>query len=144
MEQAAADAIAELVEKDTWTQEDHKQLLGKLFEKHNAAEKFKEILGKLEAADPQPKGAAALKIGIARYMLCRFDGALSALADATDNKDRRYFQGMCLKCLAEYDKACEEFAQAVDAVTGSRVPLRNNTFSLTIPAGLYRAVFLTR
>jgi len=112
MERVSADMIQELVAKDIWTTEDHTQLLASLFEQTNAPDKFKEILAKLEAADREPKGAAALKIGIARYMLCRFPEALDVLTDATDNKDRRYFQGMCLKCLGEYDRACEEFERA--------------------------------
>lgn len=112
MEQAASDAIAELTAKDTWTIQDYKRLLAGLFEQTDAAGKFRRILGQLEAEHPQPKGAAALKIGIARYMVCRFRGALSALAEATDNKDRRYFQGMCLRCLNQYGRAREEFERA--------------------------------
>ena len=112
MQQAASDTIAELVAKETWTAEDHRQLLSGLFEQTDAPSKFRRALGQLETANPQPKGTAALKIGIARYMMCRFQDALAVLADATDNKDRRYFQGMCLKCLNRYDEALAEFERA--------------------------------
>lgn len=116
MEEAAsqtdADVIDELVDKDTWTADDHQQLVTTLFDEANAVEKCRRILARMEGDEPEPKGTSALKIGIARYMLCRFDEALAVLADATDNKDRRYFQGLCLKCLAQYERACEEFERA--------------------------------
>jgi DNA-directed RNA polymerase subunit alpha len=48
-------------------------------------------------------------------VLCRFPEALAALADGTDNRDRRYFQGLCSKQLRRYDKASEEFERARSA-----------------------------
>jgi len=114
MEQASSDVIADIVAKETWTVEEHEHLLAGLFGKVDAPDKFKKILGELESADPEPKGSAALKIGIARYMLCRFQGALEALGEASDNKDRRYFQGMCLKALRRFESAVEEFQRAKD------------------------------
>ena len=65
-------------------------------------------------ANPEPKGAAALKVGIGLYMLCRFQEALASLSAATDNKDRRYFQAQCYKSLGQYAKAVEEFERAAD------------------------------
>ncbi len=112
MAQAAHDALGEIVAKDTWTHEDYEQALKLLFEVPDAAGKFKSILAKLVAADPEPRGGAALKIGIVRFVLCRFSQALEALSNATDNKDRRYFQALCYKHLRENDKATEEFERA--------------------------------
>ena len=114
MEQSAQDALTAIAAKETWTAEDHAQLLKELFATHDAPNKFKAMLARMEADDPEPKGAAALKIGIARYMLCRFNAALTALADATDNKDRRFFQGLCYKQLRQYGKAAEDFERARD------------------------------
>ena len=114
MEPSSQDSIATIVEKETWTAEDHCDLLKQLFTGRDAANKFKAVLADLESANPRPTGAAALKIGIARYMLCRFEQALEALGAATDNKDRRYFQGLCYKNLRQYDKAAEEFDRARD------------------------------
>jgi hypothetical protein len=41
-------------------------------------------------------------------------------------------------------KGPEEYADAIDAVTGEPIELRHNRVRLTVPAGLYRAVLLTR
>ena len=112
MEPASKDTITGIVAKETWTTEDVQELVEKLFDVVDAPGKFKAILGEMESRDPQPTGAAALKIGIARYMLCRFDQALQALSAATDNKDRRWFQGLCYKVLNQYGKAGEEFDRA--------------------------------
>ncbi len=110
--ESAHDALSAVVGKETWTAEDHKELLRQLFSTHDAPRKFKTVVSQMEAENPQPRGSTALKIGIARYMLSRFADALSALAEATDNKDRHYFQAMCYKGLRRYDKAAEEFEKA--------------------------------
>lgn len=114
MEPTAQEAIAAIVAKETWTVDDHRQLAAELFRTADAPRKFRAILAELESANPQPKGAAALKIGLCRYMLCRLNDALAALAEGTDNKDRRYFQALCYKALRQYDKAAEEFGRAAD------------------------------
>ena len=101
-----------IVAKDTWTADDHRDLLEGLFSQNDAPDKWRRILGEMEADHPEPKGTAALKIGIGRYMLCRLPDALDALTAATDNKDRRYFQGMCLKGLGQYAAAIEDFERA--------------------------------
>jgi len=104
--------IDTIVAKDTWTSEDHTELLQKLVTLSDAPGKFRAITASLEADAPEPTGAAAVKIGIARYMLCRFPEALDALGAGTDNKDRRYFQALCLKELRRYEQAAEEFERA--------------------------------
>lgn len=106
------DALAAVVGKETWTAEDHKELVRQLFSTHDAPRKFKTVVAEMEASNPQPRGSTALKIGIARYMLSRFGDALEALAEATDNKDRHYFQALCYKNLRRYDKAAEEIERA--------------------------------
>ena len=114
MEQNLQDRIGEIVTKDTWSAQDYTELLKELGATHDAARKFRAVLGELESQNPQATGAAALKIGIARYVLCRFAEALEALGEATDNKDRRYFQAQCYKNLRQYDQALEELARAKD------------------------------
>jgi DNA-directed RNA polymerase subunit alpha len=114
MEAAAQNALARIVAKETWSIEDHKELLKQLFATNDAPDKFKAILAEMEQRTPEVKGTAALKIGVARYMLCRFGRALEALSEATDNKERRYFRGQCYKSLGQYDKAIEEFQRAQD------------------------------
>ena len=109
MNEAAVDQINEIVAKDTWTGDDYKQLLVELYEIKDGPSKFKTILHQMESETPEPTGSAALKIGIGRYMLCRSDQGLEALASATDNKDRRYFQGLCYKTICKYDLAAEQF-----------------------------------
>jgi len=114
MEQTVKDELDAIVAKDSWTIEDHDEILKQLASVSNAPASFRQISAQLEAETTSPTGAAALKIGIARYMLCRFEGALEALSEATDNKDRRYFQGLCHSQLHHYDKAVEELQRAVD------------------------------
>jgi len=114
MEQTDIDQLEAIVAKEVWTSEDHAELLRRLFAMPNAPVRFKAIASKLESATAEPRGAAALKIGIARYMLCRFDEALEALGAATDNKDRRYFQALCYEKLRQYERAEEEFRRAAD------------------------------
>ncbi len=114
MEEATKEIVETIVAKETWAYEDYKDLAKQLLALGDAPRKFKAIVAQLEAQTPEIKGTAALKIGIARYMLCRFDEALEALAAATDNKDRHYFQAMCYKGLYQYKKAAEEFEQVQD------------------------------
>jgi DNA-directed RNA polymerase subunit alpha len=114
MEQTARDELDTIVAKDTWTAEDHTEMLKHLFVMRDAPGRSRKILAQLEAETPEVKGAAALKVGIARYMLCRFTEALDALSAATDNKDRCYFRAMCHKELRQYDQASEEFRRFVD------------------------------
>ncbi len=112
MENTAVDTIETIVAKDTWNHDDYQALIRDLYSRNDAVDKFRAILGQLEAAHPKPSGAPALKVGIARFMLCRFRPALEALAQATDNKDNHYFQAMCLKNVGRFDKAADEFRKA--------------------------------
>lgn len=114
MEQVSVDRVETIVARETWSSEDHKELVSELTAMSNAPVRLKKILTEMESADPDPKGSAALKVGIVRYMLCRFRAALETLIVATDNKDRRYFQGLCHLSLREYNKAADEFARARD------------------------------
>lgn len=114
MERTQKDDLLVYLDKETWTADDCKAIFASLFTCPDAVRVFKEIAAKLEDQNPQAKGQAALKVGIARYMLCRFDSALEALAAATDNKDRHYFQALCFKSLRRYAEAAEEFSRAKD------------------------------
>ena len=114
MDQNVQMDLAAIVAKETWAAEDHKELLRLLFATKDASHKFRGIVADIEAADPEPKGTAALKLGIARFMVCRFRQALDVLGEATDNRDRRYFQGLCFKALRQYARAAEEFEHARD------------------------------
>ena len=114
MDQATQDALDAIFNKDSWTVEDHQELCKQLAGTGDAADTLRARLGEMESAEEEPKGTTALKLGIARYMACRFDAALDVLSNATDNKDRRYFQGQCYKQLRQYDKALEELQRAKD------------------------------
>ncbi len=103
--------VTEIAAKDVWTAEDYNQLVATLFRVNQASDKFAALVAKMDAAG-QAKGPVALKVGIANYILCRFDKALEAFANATDNKERRFFQAMALKNLRQYAKADEEFDRA--------------------------------
>jgi len=114
MDQSLQDSIGSIVSKETWSAEDHQELLARMSGVRDAAGKFRGIVSEIEASTPDPKGGAALKVGICRYMTCRFAAALDILGAATDNKDRRYFQAQCLKQLRQFDKAAEEMQRAKD------------------------------
>ncbi len=114
MEQSAQDVLDEIMGKESWTIEDHDALAGQLSGAGDAAGRLRAMLGKMESEAGEIKGTAALKIGIARTMLCRFQDALDALTQATDNRDRRYFQGLCHQHLRQFDKAAAEFERARD------------------------------
>lgn len=114
MLKTANDEVAAIVAKETWTVEDCRALRALLYTGANAAFKVRSILGDMERADANPRGTAAVKVGMARYMLCFFESALEVLSAGTDNKDRRYIQAMCLKNLRQYDRAAEEFQRAAD------------------------------
>ena len=101
-----------IAEKEIWGIEEYQEMLKLLAETNDAPDKFKAIAGKLEAGDEEIKGTAAVKLGIARFILCRFNEALEVLASGTDNKDRRYFQAQCYKNLRQYSKAIEELTRA--------------------------------
>jgi DNA-directed RNA polymerase subunit alpha len=111
MEQAAS-LLESICSKETWTAEDHKELVAQLMGMNDGARRFSEIVSTLESQAPEPKGAIALKLGIARYMLCRFDRALDALSAAAECKERGYYQAQCYKSLRRYDRAQQELEQA--------------------------------
>jgi len=114
MEETDRDSIAEIVAKDTWTMADSDALFALLANETNAPEKFKDAIARMEGASESPRGGLAVKIGIARYMVCRFADALGVLSAGTDNKDRRYAQAMCYKNLRQYPQAAEELQRAKD------------------------------
>lgn len=112
MEPVVADQITSVVAKEAWTADDYKALLAAMSDTADGPRRFRNALTELEASNPDAKGSAALKIGIGRYMLCRFGDAVDVLANATDNKDRHYFQALCLKSLRQYEKAAQEMERA--------------------------------
>ena len=112
MTQASMDTVAEVAAKDIWSLETYQELISQLFETTDSIRKFREIVADIEAQNPSPSGASALKVGIARYILCRYDQAIEALDAATDNKDRFYFLGQCYRAMRKYDQAREAFDRA--------------------------------
>jgi DNA-directed RNA polymerase subunit alpha len=112
MEQAVTDAVPAILAKEAWTVEDYRELVKQLSSSQEGFRKSMSSLSQMEAGAGEVKGASALKVWIVRYMLHRYPDALTALAEATDNKDRRYFQALCWKSLCQYDKAAEEFERA--------------------------------
>jgi DNA-directed RNA polymerase subunit alpha len=112
MEQTVQETLAQVVAKETWSSDDYQSLLRLLTTERHGHDRLRSALAELEAAHPQPRGAAALKIGLARYLLGRYKEAADAFAEATDNKDRRFFQGLAWKHLRRFDKAAEELERA--------------------------------
>ena len=114
MDIAAKGALEAIVSKETWSADDHRELMKQLFESSDATRRFRMIFNEIESENAEPRGAGAVKVGIVRYMACRFQDALAAFANATDNKERRYFQAQCFKNLRQFDKAAEELQRAAD------------------------------
>ena len=112
MEETQKDIIKAFVARETWTFEDYKKLNNALSEAGDTADRLREMVGLIDAENPEPKGVAAVKVGIALFMVCRFPRALEVLAAGTDNSDRRYFQAQCQKNLGHHDRAIEELELA--------------------------------
>jgi len=113
MDTASAE-LSELMAKESWTQQDCQHLIQLFFQITQPGQKFRQQVEKLAVAEPEPTGAAAVKLGIANYMLCRFDKALDLLTKGTDNKERRFYQAACHKILRQWDKALENLEYAED------------------------------
>ncbi len=113
MAESALEGVTGILAKDVWTFEDYRELIREI---SSGRESYRTVMAALTEMEKRTggdtKGAAALKVGIIRYLLCRFSAALKVLADATDNKERRYFQAQCLKNLFQYEKAAEELDRA--------------------------------
>jgi len=118
MESAVQDSIATIIAKDTWSTEDHDQLMKELFQTVDAPRAHASDTGGHRDRQPRRQGRGAMKIGIARYMVSRLADALAALAEATDNKDRRWVRPACAtRQMGQYAKAAEEFERAKDRGT---------------------------
>jgi len=110
-------AVAELdqiVTKDTWTSEDCDRLRQLLAKLKRPARTFRAMVGQMAAADPEPTGAGAVKLGISRYLLRQFGQALETLTKGTDNKERRFYEALCHKHLQQWHDALEDFQRAED------------------------------
>ena len=112
MEEAPQETVSDFVARETWTFDDYRQLTETLSEAGDTADRLREMVGQLESDNPEPKGTTAVKLGIALYMVCRFERALEILAAGIDNRDRRYFQAQCYKHLGRHDRAIEEMELA--------------------------------
>ncbi len=107
-------ALEEIFAKESWTQQDVQDLYQRIYGSSMGVEKFAALASRMLAENPQPSGAVALKCGMAQYMLGRFEDAVKNLSAATDNKDRRWYQALCYRGLAQYAKAIEEFSRVTD------------------------------
>ncbi|MDY7009283.1 MAG: DNA-directed RNA polymerase subunit alpha C-terminal domain-containing protein [Planctomycetota bacterium] len=108
------DELKSLMSKEAWTQEDCLRLRGTILNIKEPVKNLRSAVAEISAENPAPAGAAAVKLGIANYLLCRFNEALELLVAGTDNKERRFYQALCYKHLRQWDKAIEAFAFAED------------------------------
>ena len=106
--------VKAIFEKETWSHQDCRELYALLFAMSAGAEKFRALAGELLAANPNPTGTTAVKVGMAQYMLGQFEQGFKSLGAGTENRDRRWYQALCCRNLAQYDRAIEEFARAGD------------------------------
>jgi DNA-directed RNA polymerase subunit alpha len=112
MSEVTAESLDQIVQKDSWQREDIEQMLQVCNDLSDSVTKLRQALGTLEQQNPDPKGAAALKIGLCRFFLARYPEAFAALGEATDNKERHWYQAMCLGQMGRYDTAIEELERA--------------------------------
>ncbi len=111
------DAVSELEEimsKDSWAAEDCQRIRALLPGLRDPAQRFRSMVERLVAANPDPGGTAAVKIGIAKYMLGEFSQALEYLAKGTDNRERRFHQALAHKQLGQWAQALEDLQRAED------------------------------
>ncbi len=106
--------LKQIMDKEAWTQEDCLHIREAILNVKEPVKKFRSAIAEISAANPTPTGAPAVKLGIANYMLCRFNEALELLGRGTDNKERRFYQALCYKHLRQWDKAVEAFGFAED------------------------------
>jgi len=100
--------VEQVLNRDVWTFEEFQQFCRVCPDPI----KLSEYLDSLQEETPKPTGQLAIKMGIMQFTLCRFAEALRTLAGGTDNKERRYFQGMCFMHLRRWDKAIDELDRA--------------------------------
>ena len=112
--------LEELMNKESWTQEDCQKVQELALMLKGPVKKFRRLVERFAAEHPSPTGAAAVKLGIAKFMLCRFHEAIELLGKGTDNKERRYYQAQCYKCIRQWDKALENLRLAKDRGWDSR------------------------
>ncbi|NLF31296.1 MAG: tetratricopeptide repeat protein [Planctomycetes bacterium] len=106
--------IEEIFAKDTWQAQDLQELYRVLFQASRGADRFRAHVSVLTSETAEPSGAAALKLGLAQYMLGDFEQASRTLAAGTDNKDRRWYQAQCYRRMGRYAPAIENFERAAD------------------------------
>ncbi len=112
MEQTSEISLETICAKESWTAEDQYNLVQVLADGADAADKMHGILSQMETENPQPRGSAAVKIGMARLLVCRFTQACEAFKAGTDNKECNYYHAQSLKCLKKYDDTIAALAKA--------------------------------
>jgi len=110
----AVEELEQIVAKESWAAEDCLRLQALFCALKEPAQKFRRAAAEMAAASREPTGAAAVKLGIAKYLLCDFPEAADLLARGTDNKERRFFQALCCKALRQWPKALEMLDYAED------------------------------
>ncbi len=106
--------LKQIINKEAWTQEDCLRIQEMMTNVKEPVKKFRSAVAELETNNPTPSGAVAVKLGIANYMLCRFNKAVELLSNGTDNKERRFYQALCYKHLRQWDNAIEALGFAED------------------------------
>ena len=106
--------LEQMMAKELWSAEDCSRFRQVLLSTSDPIRALRESALALSAQDPDPSGAAAVKLGILKYMLFRFAEALEVLGNGTDNKERRFYQGLCCKQLHNWAAAIENFQRAED------------------------------
>ena len=106
--------LDEIMAKESWTAEECQEITGLLAAENDPVRTLREAAAALNAADPSPVGSAAVKLGVVRCLLSQFEEAAELLAAGTDNKERRFYQGLCYKQLRQWNKAIESFQWAED------------------------------
>ena len=74
-ETAAPTTLDDLFAKELWTQQEVQALYQRIYASPMGVEKFAALAGRMLAENAAPSGAAAVKAGIAQYMLGRFEDA---------------------------------------------------------------------
>jgi DNA-directed RNA polymerase subunit alpha len=109
-----ATQVEQLLAKESWAVEDIESFRELLRASGDPNRHLRQAAGRLAADNPDPSGAAAVKQGVVLYLLHRHREAAEILAQGTDNKERRFYQGQALARLRDYDKAIEAFERAED------------------------------
>ncbi len=109
--------LSTLFQQETFDSQSYRKMLGLVYGSPHGRERFqamtRDMAGKLKAASGTD-AAEALRLGIAFCLLGQYREAYEWLGAGRDGKDRRYYNGECLRAMGKPAEAIAEFERAAN------------------------------